>query len=96
VTVGGRAGARREGAWTRVRRWGARELLIGWAVYWVGLLIVVFWPQIRAYYALVTGPSGHGSISWSYSGSLLEAALWIAGPPLLMAIAWIVTRPPRR
>jgi hypothetical protein len=38
--------------------------------------------------ARITGPG----VSWSGSTSLIAAALWIAGPPLLLWLAWLVTR----
>jgi hypothetical protein len=36
-----------------------------------------------------------GEVSLSFSGSLTTAALWIAGPPLLLWLAWLVSRPRR-
>ena len=80
---------------SRVRRWGARELVTGWVLYWLGLLLYAIWPKLREVYRLAkTGE--HGSVSLSLDGDFLPIALWIAGPPLLMAALWIATRPPRR
>jgi hypothetical protein len=76
-------------------RWGVRELIAGWVLYWIGLLLYALWPQLLKIYELSVTKQ-HGSVSLNYSGSLLEAALWIAGPPLLMAVVWIATRPRRR
>jgi len=89
TTGGGEARTRRPA------RWGVRELIASWVVYWIGLLLYALWPQLRKIYELSTTKQ-HGSVSLNYSGSLLAAALWIAGPPLLMAVVWIATRPRRR
>ena len=36
-----------------------------------------------------------GTTVWNGSVSLTSAALWIAGPPLLIWLAWLVSRPAR-
>lgn len=87
--AGDRVGVRRGPA-----RWGVRELVLAWVVYWVGLLLHAIWPQLRTIWELSVTKQ-HGSVSLDYSGSGLAAALWIAGPPLLMAVLWIATRPRR-
>jgi len=85
-----------EGAGLRARlaRWSARQLVAAWLVYWIGLLLYAAWPQLHKIWVLSTTKQS-GSISLTYSGGALEAALWIAGPPLLLALVWIATRPPR-
>jgi hypothetical protein len=41
--------------------------------------------------SLVARISGEG-VAWSGSTSLTAAALWIAGPPLLLWLGWLLTR----
>jgi hypothetical protein len=41
--------------------------------------------------SLVAHITGAG-VAWSGSTSLTTAALWIAGPPLLLWLVWLVTR----
>jgi hypothetical protein len=77
-----------------LRAWGARELVKAWLAYWAVLASVVFGPTLWTWYRLQS-PDQHGSVSWSYSGSFLGAALWVAGPPLVVALLWLVTRPRR-
>lgn len=78
----------------RLAHWSARQLVGSWLAYWVGLALYAVWPQLRKIWVLSTTKQS-GSISLTYSGGALEAALWIAGPPLLLALVWIATRPPR-
>jgi hypothetical protein len=35
----------------------------------------------------------HGTTLWSGSASVLAVVLWIAGPPLLLWLAWLMKRP---
>jgi hypothetical protein len=71
-------------------RFGVRELVMSWIAYWVALAVVVFGPTVWRWYTLQHA-NRHGSVSWSYSGSLLTAALWVAGPPLLLMLLWLAT-----
>ena len=72
----------------RIGRWSRKKLLGSWVLYWVGLLGVLavkpFWQYLQFRRA---GESG--SVSAGYSGSALSLALWIAGPPLLLFLAWL-------
>ena len=77
-----------------------RERAVGllfraWLVYWTVLLAVQGWPVARALWR-IRQSGGKGSFSVSYDGGLLEAALWLAGPPLLMALAWLLWTRRRR
>ncbi len=36
-----------------------------------------------------------GTTVWSGTASMASVALWVAGPPLLLWLAWLFTRPPR-
>lgn len=77
-----------------LRRWGHRQLLGSWVAYWIGLLAVIAAPAVAQWWKLQrTG--GHGTISVEVSAGLLEMGLWIAGPPILLALLWLAVRPRR-
>ena len=77
-----------------IRTWGWRQLVASWIAYWAVLGAIVAGPAILRWYELQrTG--GHGTVSLSYDGSALAAALWVTGPPLALALLWLLTRPPR-
>ena len=78
-----------------VRRRVVGRLFAAWMLYWAALLLVQAWPLARAWWR-VKRSGGHGTISVSYSGGLAEAALWIAGPPLLMVVVWLLWTRRRR
>jgi hypothetical protein len=75
-----------------IRRWQARHLFLSWTAYWFGLLAFVAWRPLVEYWRITRSPSGHGSVGFTYSGGALQAALWIAGPPLVIFLAWLATR----
>jgi hypothetical protein len=75
-----------------IRDWTSRHLVISWLVYWAGLVAVVAGRPLLEYLRLQT-TDGHGEVGFSYSGSLFTLALWIAGPPLLLFLAWLTMRP---
>jgi hypothetical protein len=75
-----------------IRRWQARHLFLSWTVYWVALLGFVAWRPLMEYWRITRSPSGHGSVGYTYSGGALNAALWIAGPPLVIFLVWLATR----
>ena len=77
-----------------LRRWGPRELVASWVVYWTILLVVALWPAIMGWWR-IQNTTGHGSVSLSLSWEGLRTAWWIAGPPLLMWLVWVRTRPKR-
>jgi len=56
------------------------------------LLAFVAWRPLVEYWRITRSPGGHGTVGLTYSGGALQAALWIAGPPLLIFIAWLATR----
>jgi hypothetical protein len=39
--------------------------------------------------------NAHGTVNLSYSGGTLRLVLLLAGPPLLMTLLWIASRPRR-
>jgi len=68
-----------------------RHLVASWVVYWAGLLAVVAGRPLWRYWQLQLG-SEHGTVGFSYTGSATRLALWIAGPPLLLFLLWLVAR----
>lgn len=77
-----------------LRRWGHRQLLGSWVAYWVGLLAVIAAPAVAQWWRLQR-TSEHGTVTLEISAGALEMALWIAGPPLLLALLWLAVRPRR-
>jgi hypothetical protein len=75
-----------------LRQWRATHLFRAWVAYWAALLAVTAWRPLVEYWRISRSPSGHGTVSYGYSGGLLPLALWIAGPPLLMFAVWVATR----
>ena len=74
-----------------IRRWQARHLFLSWTAYWFALLAFVTWRPLVEYWRITRSPGGHGTVGLTYSGGALQAALWIAGPPLLIFLAWLAT-----
>ncbi|HVE79374.1 MAG TPA: hypothetical protein VNA89_10955, partial [Gemmatimonadaceae bacterium] len=81
-------------AFRRFRDWGVRELVTAWVVYWIAVVLVAAFPQIRDF-ALLQMSEEHGTVSFSYDGGLLRAALVLCAPPLALWAAWAATRPRR-
>ena len=79
------------------RRWRASHLFGSWIVYWILLLLVSAGRPLLRIWQLKRS-NAHGAVNISYSGSPLQAALWLAGPPLLLFLLWLATRTraPRR
>jgi hypothetical protein len=75
-----------------IRRWRASQLFVSWVAYWILLVAYIAWRPLLEYWRITRSPSGHGSVGYTYSGGLLRAALWIAGPPLALFLLWIATR----
>jgi hypothetical protein len=74
-------------------RWNAWGLVGTWGIYWSALAAYEIAPAAwRVLIAQVL--HRHDTVTLSYSGGLLLPALVIAGPPLLLAVAWLATRPP--
>jgi hypothetical protein len=96
------------------RNWGTKQLLLSWCAYWLVLGVATLKPAF-AILSRVTGASGHGNASVSFSDGLLKLAvdntsdgstwtgaihftslvLWLFGPPLLLWVLWVVSRPRR-
>lgn len=78
----------------RLRNWGLRGLVASWVVYWTVLVVVWLAPLAIRYWELERR-SGHGTINLSFSADGLSMILLIVGPPLLMTVLWLATRPRR-
>lgn len=96
-----------------LRQWGAGQLLLTWAAYWVALGVATLTPAI-ALIARISGTGAHGNASVGFDDGLLKVTItstgvpsWtgaiqfssliflVFGPPLLLWIAWAVSRPRR-
>ena len=77
-----------------LRRWSHRELLGSWVAYWIGLLAVIAAPAFFEWWRLQR-TDGHGSVSVVVDAGAVEMALWIAGPPLIVFVLWLLARPRR-
>ena len=76
-------------------RWSAWGLVGTWGIYWSALAAYEVLPA--AWHVLVAEVlHRHDTVSLTYTGGLLLPAVVIAGPPLLLALAWLATRPPRK
>ena len=73
------------------RNWGIGRLFASWLAYWVLLIIVSARRPLLEYWRLRRS-GAHGTVSWSFSGGMMELALWVVGPPLLIWIVWLATR----
>ena len=77
-----------------MQTWGVRQLVASWVLYWIALTIVIAAPVVWEIWSLRRA-SEHGDVAWSYDGGLVPALLLVLGPPLLVTIVWLVTRPRR-
>jgi len=76
-------------------RRSAAPLFAAWAVYWLALLAWQLWPLARGWWR-IRQAGGKGTLNVAYSGDFYAAALWIAGPPLLLALLWLFLTARRR
>ncbi|MGZ8377109.1 MAG: hypothetical protein ACXWZS_12245 [Gemmatirosa sp.] len=70
------------------RQRSVRTLFAAWAVYWLALLAVQLWPAAVQWWAIRR--QEHGTISISVGGDFAESVAWIAIPPLVMTIVWLL------
>ena len=77
-----------------IQSWGVRQLVASWVLYWIALVIFAAAPTIWRIWSL-RQTSEHGEVTWSWEGGLLPAVLLVLGPPLLVTIVWLATRPKR-
>ena len=66
----------------------ARTLLVAWVAYWLVLVATQLWP-IAVRWWQVRGQE-HGAFAFTLSGDFSTAAAWIAIPPLLMTLVWLL------
>ena len=76
-----------------IQSWGVRQLVASWVLYWITLIIVAAGPTIWKIWSL--RETAHGEVTWSWEGRLFPAMLLVLGPPLLVTVVWLVTRPRR-
>lgn len=77
-----------------MQSWGVRQLVASWVLYWVVLAVIIAAPTLWEIWSL-RRDGGSGEVTWTWSGEVLPAALLVLGPPLLVTLVWIVTRPKR-
>jgi hypothetical protein len=77
-----------------LRNWGLGRLVASWVVYWVVLFAVVIGPKAWEIFRLQRRDE-HGTVSLTWSGSTLQMMLLLFGPPLLLTLLWLATRPRR-
>ena len=77
-----------------MQSWGVRQLVASWVLYWIALTLVMAAPTVWDIWSLRRAGQ-QGEVSWSYDGGLLPALLLVLGPPLLVTLVWLITRPRR-
>jgi len=83
-----------------IRRWKPGQLLLGWGVYWAGLIGVKLGPAIRASWRATQLPEGHGNISASFDNTTLSYTVIedgvktiAASAPMSTVLLWVVVPP---
>lgn len=83
-----------------IRRWKPAQLLLGWGVYWAGLIGVKLGPAIRASWRATSLPEGHGNISASFDNTTLSYTVIedgvktiTASAPMSTVLLWVVVPP---
>jgi hypothetical protein len=72
-----------------LRRWRTRHLVASWIVYWILLLLGAAARPLLEYWR-IQRTNGHGNVSFSLD--LAHAAMWIAIPPLVLFVLWMLAR----
>ena len=78
--------------WWSLRGWSHRRLLASWIGYWIVLAGVVAAPAIAQWWSLQRRGT-RGTVSLIIEADTIETILWLTGPPLLLGIAWLLSRP---
>ena len=83
-----------------LRRWKPGQLLLGWGVYWVGLIGVSLGPALRASWRATRLPDGHGSIAANYGNGTLNYTVieegvktFTGSMPFSTALLWLIGPP---
>ena len=74
------------------RRRSVGRLFTAWVLWWSAVLIGWLWPELPTIWRLMRRTGEHGSFSLSIDAGLGELALWLALPPLLMTIVWLLLK----
>ena len=77
-----------------MQTWGVRQLVASWVLYWIALTIVIAAPIVWEIWSLRRA-GAQGEVAWSLDGGFVPALLLVLGPPLLVTIVWLITRPRR-
>ena len=83
-----------------LRRWKPGQLLLGWGVYWAGLIGIGLAPAIAATWRATRLPKGHGTISATVNDGTINYDVIEGGVktfagslPFTTAILWLVGPP---
>ena len=71
------------------RRRSVGRLFSAWVLWWSAVLIGWLWPEVPRIWRLMR-PGEHGTFSLTVDAGLGELALWLALPPLLMTVVWLL------
>ena len=77
-----------------IQSWGVRQLVASWVLYWIALAIIVAAPTLWEIWSLRRAGES-GEVTWAYDGGILPPLLLVLGPPLLVTLVWVITRPRR-
>jgi hypothetical protein len=77
-----------------LKDWGPGRLAAAWVTYWVLVALVAALPDVIEYLRLQL-TDGHGTISHNFSLGGLGTTLVLFGPPLVLWLFWLRTRPRR-
>ena len=79
---------------------GPGQLLLGWGVYWVGLIGAKLSPAIAATWRATHLPDGHGNISAGFDNSTLTYTViedgvktWVGSTSMTTALLWVAGPP---
>lgn len=74
------------------RRRSVGRLFTAWVLWWSAVLIGWLWPELPRIWDLMSRPGARGSFSLTIDAGLGELALWLALPPLLMTVVWLLVK----
>ncbi len=74
------------------RRRSVGRLFTAWVLWWSAVLIGWLWPELPRIWDLMRRPGARGSFSLTIDAGLGGLALWLALPPLLMTVVWLLVK----